>query len=219
MRRDALRQHHRDAIVAPHAALLRVPTDIGLRGYRLRDFAAAIRALAMAQISWRADSSGMTSAIRIGHQALRRGRASLAFGSYLLTTTTFERMPWFADATIAQSIATLHSTPDLFCGGRCLSWVLMPNHWHGLVELDDRCTLAAVMNRFKSRTAHVANQLMGRQGRFWARAYHDRAIRCEADAVAAMNYIAQNPVRAGLVARPADYPHGWFPALSHGPRP
>ncbi len=155
----------------------------------------------------------------IGHEALRRGRSSLAFARYLLTTITFQRLPWFADATVARAVVELHSTPDLFQGARCLSWVLMPDHWHGIVELTDDCTLAAAMNRFKSRTAHVANRAMGRSGRFWARAYHDRAIRCDTDFVAALSYIALNPVRAGLAARPTDYPYGSFAPISPLPRP
>lgn len=150
----------------------------------------------------------------IGHEALRRGRCSLAFARYLLTTISVERTPWFADATVARAVVELHSMPDLFQGARCLSWVLMPDHWHGIVELTDDCTLAAAMNRFKSRTAHVANRAMGRSGPFWARAYHDRAIRCDTDFVAALQYIALNPVRAGLAAHPSDYPYGLFPTLT-----
>ncbi len=83
----------------------------------------------------------------------------------------------------------------------------MPDHWHGVIELDERCTLAIAMNRFKSRTGFLVNQMLERRGAVWARAYHDRAIRCDDDFAAALNYIALNPVRAGLCAHPSEYPY------------
>jgi putative transposase len=148
---------------------------------------------------------GMISGI--GHQALRRGRVSLAAGRYLVTAVAFERVPWFSDPCVARAVVELHANDGLFDGAACLSWVLMPDHWHGVIELDAHCTLAAALNRFKSRTGFLVNKMLERRGPVWARAYHDRAIRCDEDYAAALRYIALNPVRARLCTHPSEYPY------------
>lgn len=153
----------------------------------------------------------MTFRPHTGHQALRRGRTSVAGGWYLLTTVTDRRTPWFADADAADLVAHAHCDPRLFAGARCLAWVLMPDHWHGVVELGGETDLAGVMNRFKSTTAALLNRKLGRYGAIWSKAYHDRMLRDTDDIVAALEYVSMNPVRAGLCADPHDYVRGCFP--------
>ena len=41
----------------------------------------------------------------------------------------------------------------------------------------------------------------------WQPGYFDRVLRKDDDVLAAARYIVWNPVRAGVVATPADYPH------------
>ena len=48
--------------------------------------------------------------------------------------------------------------------------------------------------------------MSGSQGGLWQRGYHDRALRRDEDLKAAARYIVMNPLRAGLVKRPGDYP-------------
>lgn len=98
-----------------------------------------------------------------------------------------------------------HAEPATFAGARILSWVLMPDHWHGLIELDVPVSLSLAMNRFKNISAYTVNRCLGRTGPIWARAFHDRAIRSVGDIDKARRYIAENPVRAGLCARCEDY--------------
>lgn len=91
---------------------------------------------------------------------------------------------------------------------RLLSWTLMPNHVHLLVETWPGRSLFRLVQGWKGASAVVANRLLGRTGAFWARDYFDRYIRDDAHLVAAIRYIEQNPVKAGLVARAEDWPFG-----------
>lgn len=87
-----------------------------------------------------------------------------------------------------------------------ICWVLMPDHWHGLIALGERDNLSLVMNRLKSLTRKAVART-GYGGGVWARGFHDHALRKDEDVHAAARYIIANPIRAGLVADPNDYPY------------
>jgi len=90
---------------------------------------------------------------------------------------------------------------------RLLCWVLMPDHWHGLVELGQTDILSSVVQRLKGRSARAANRAMSRTGKaVWGSGFHDRALRVEEDLLGTARYIVHNPIRAGLVARSGLYP-------------
>ena len=64
---------------------------------------------------------------------------------------------------------------------------------------------AALLQRHKRFTARECNNLLGRTGTpFWAQNYFDRTIR-RGRWLAAMEYVLQNPVKAGLVEQWEDY--------------
>ena len=88
-----------------------------------------------------------------------------------------------------------------------LCWVLMPDHWHGLLQLKEGECLQRQVLLIKSHTAKASNRAQSRTGSVWARAFHDRALRRDEDLFKAARYLVANPVRAGLVSRVADYPY------------
>lgn len=143
---------------------------------------------------------------RSGNRALRRGRCSEPGRIYFLTTVTERRQPWFAAFDTACRVARLHLDPSNFAGARCLAWVLMPDHWHGLIELAEGQELARVMQRFKSRSGYEVGQALGRSGRFWQPGYHDHALRADEDVRRAARYLVANPIRAGLADSVGGYP-------------
>lgn len=61
------------------------------------------------------------------------------------------------------------------------------------------------MRDVKQRTSYQAIRLG--TGRLWQDGYHDRIVRQDEDVAAYVDYILQNPVRAGLVKRAEDYPY------------
>ena len=66
-----------------------------------------------------------------------------------------------------------------------------------------------VMKRIKGSSAREVNRLTGDFGSLWQREYFDRQLRSDEDVRAKAEYIAMNPVRAGLVTKPDDYPWLW----------
>lgn len=87
-----------------------------------------------------------------------------------------------------------------------LAWCIMPNHVHVLIE--PKLALAKIVQSWKSYTGKLALQRnaeleLGVPGpAFWMRDYWDRFIRSEEHFDAAILYIQNNPVSAGLVATP-----------------
>lgn len=87
-----------------------------------------------------------------------------------------------------------------------MAWVVMPDHMHWLMRLDEHIELSAVVRRVKSSTAVAINRQLGRSGSVWHPAFHDRALRQDDDVVTVARYIVANPLRAGLVLSLGDYP-------------
>jgi putative transposase len=141
-----------------------------------------------------------------GHSALRKGRVSIEGQIYLVTTATLEREPLFADFKAAQVASRAFEDKAVLADAKLLAWVLMPDHFHGLLQLGEQISLQNMVNRLKSASARQVNRAMGRKGSLWAKAYHDHALRCEEDLLATARYIVANPVRAGLVRHVGDYP-------------
>jgi REP element-mobilizing transposase RayT len=92
------------------------------------------------------------------------------------------------------------------------SWVVMPNHSHSLLTRFEDWKLEQLMRSHKSYTAHEANKLLKRSGQFWMEEYFDRFIRNEEHFRNVVLYIENNPVKAGLCAKPSDWPFrsAWF---------
>ncbi|MCO7516782.1 transposase [Pseudomonas guariconensis] len=137
---------------------------------------------------------------------LRLGRFSEPGRLYLLTSTTLYRAPVLGNLQVARLLITQPRKAHEEGEARSLAWVVMPDHFHWLVELG-AVDLKTLMRRVKSRSTQAINALQGRSGRFWQQGFHDRALRREEDVQAVARYIVMNPKRAGLVERIGDYPH------------
>ena len=139
-------------------------------------------------------------------RAARRERVSVAGQAYYLTVTTLFRRPVFRDVDAARAVSALHGHPPVWGRSRCLAWVLMPDHWHGLIELGPIDTLSTLIGRIKGATANAINAQRKTRGGVWSDGFHDHAIRRDQDVVSVARYIVLNPVRAGLVQRVGEYP-------------
>lgn len=96
------------------------------------------------------------------------------------------------------------------------SFVVMPNHVHILVT--PRAPVCQVMQSLKRFTAREANKILGLTGQpFWQDESYDRVVRDEREFARITRYIERNPVTAGLVAEPEQFP--WSSAWPIANRP
>ena len=142
-----------------------------------------------------------------GYANLRKGRVSQAGQTYLVTFTTCGRRRWFEDPDCARIAAHALSDPRLWRDSRLLAWVLMPDHWHGLIELGAMDTLSGRVQKLKSNTARQVRSGCPGVETIWEKGFHDRALRAEQALLRSARYIVCNAVRAGLVKRVGDYPY------------
>jgi REP element-mobilizing transposase RayT len=86
-----------------------------------------------------------------------------------------------------------------------LKWCIMPNHVHVLIEVFRGISLSEILHSWRSFTAHQINKLLNRIGQVWMMEYFDRYIRDSDHYEKVVNYIHNNPVKAGLVSSPTEY--------------
>ncbi|MBQ5404551.1 MAG: transposase [Bacteroidales bacterium] len=86
-----------------------------------------------------------------------------------------------------------------------LKWCIMPNHVHTLIEVFSGISLSEILHCWRSYTAHQINKLLNRTGQVWMMEYFDRYIRDSYHYEKVVNYIHNNPVKAGLVKSPSEY--------------
>jgi thiamine-phosphate pyrophosphorylase len=92
--------------------------------------------------------------------------------------------------------------------------VVMPDHVHLLytallLEQRPPISLPEIMHSIKGGSAHAVNKFLGRKGHVWQEEFFDHVLRSSESCKEKAGYIWMNPVRAGLVERPQDYPWNW----------
>ena len=86
------------------------------------------------------------------------------------------------------------------------AYVLMTNHLHLLATPETADGVPLMMQGLGRAYVRYFNRRHGRSGTLWEGRYRSTLIEAERHLLACMAYIDLNPVRAGLVADPADYP-------------
>jgi REP element-mobilizing transposase RayT len=94
----------------------------------------------------------------------------------------------------------LVQTMKHFEGSRyCLyAWCVMPNHVHVVFQPLAEHKLATILHAWKSYSAKEANRILQRSGNFWQREYYDHLIRNERELQRCIQYVLNNPKKAGL---------------------
>jgi putative transposase len=133
------------------------------------------------------------------HHRLRKGRVSQPGQIYLVTFCTHARKPIFRNHDIATDAVGALLESRHWTGAHLMTWVLMPDHWHGLIQLDTDIALSQLIGRLKGASARTLGQRHPHTRRVWQDSFHDRALRAEEDLPTVADYILNNPVRAGLV--------------------
>lgn len=100
-----------------------------------------------------------------------------------------------------------------FAGSRYKLWayVVMPSHYHVAFEPDaesskslpvGRSPREVIMHSIDRHSALECNRILGKTGKFWQHEPYDHVIRDEAELEPIVQYIENNPVKAGLCSRP-----------------
>lgn len=91
------------------------------------------------------------------------------------------------------------------------AYVLMSNHLHLLATPASAEGVPQMMQALGRSYVRYFNARQARTGTLWEGRYKSTLIQAERHLLACMVYIDLNPVRAGLVSNPADYPWSSHP--------
>ena len=138
------------------------------------------------------------------NHALRIGRYSSKNMIYHLTWTTHQRQPYLSNFHTAHILAQHILLIEKEQRATSLAWVIMPDHVHWLVQLQDE-SLSKLVKSIKARSALAINKSLGKRGKLWQEGFYDRAVRNEDDLKSIARYIVANPIRAGLCQNIGDY--------------
>jgi len=138
---------------------------------------------------------------------LRKGRYSQEQGEYFITFNTQNKQPYFNDFNLACLFCQQITLNEKKHHCTWLTWVLMPDHFHGLLRLDNKNeNLSKVVGALKGSSSFVINKELKNKGKLWQSSFYDRALRAEDDRKNISRYIAANPLRKKLVSNVSDYP-------------
>lgn len=86
------------------------------------------------------------------------------------------------------------------------AYVLMTNHVHLLMSPSDTTGVSRVMQLVGNRYVQYINKKYKKTGTLWEGRHKANLIDAERYLLTCYRYIELNPVRAGMVSHPADYP-------------
>lgn len=124
------------------------------------------------------------------HHIIQRGNNRQAI---FATDSDYEMLLSLLDEHARQHGVALHA------------YVLMSNHFHLLATPDEAGGIPQMMQAVGRRYVRYFNQRQARTGTLWEGRYRSTLIQAERYLLACMVYLDLNPVRAGMVADPADY--------------
>lgn len=124
----------------------------------------------------------------------------------LLTTNVDGRRPAFRDASAARHLVEVIKQIAAEERFQLLAYVVMPDHFHLIAWPQGNTTTCRVMKMIKGRFAREHQVSRAKSGSFWQSRYHEEALQSEEALWSAVEYVHYNPVVAGLVEDPRDYP-------------
>jgi putative transposase len=86
-------------------------------------------------------------------------------------------------------------------------FVIMPDHFHLLVTVEGDTSIEKAMQLIKGGFSFRLKKEFGFKGEVWQRGFSDAHIPDKASFLQHREYIAMNPVTAGLVDSPEKYPY------------
>ena len=125
---------------------------------------------------------------------------------YSLTFCTFGRLSLFKDAAVVDCVWTQFLRAGHDQDMEITAYCFMPDHVHLIVEAKEETSdLKRFIARAKQLSGYVYSQTHQRR-RLWQRYGFEHVLRDDESTQRSVRYVLENPVRAGLVRDPSEYP-------------
>ena len=129
------------------------------------------------------------------------------FNRYFLTICVDKREPVSVDIELGHFVATQFLQLAVVFGFEIIGYCVMPDHFHLLVAgQSEDSLLNPLCIDANEATGYSWKHDRGHCTRLWQEGFHDRILRDKDPTEGVIRYILENPVRAGLVNDPREYP-------------
>jgi len=197
-------QRQRTGVSAPHKKSFHTGTKPNLFDVRT----------SLTIFSWRLFNELMVETSALDHKYEYRRRLPHYQKADRAIFVTFRRLIRDTFSAGARDLVLRHCRHDDGDRYALHAAVVMPDHVHML--LTPTCdpegwpySLPVILKLIKGVSARSVNRLLGSSGPVWQDESLDHVLRSDESFGEKLEYIRQNPVRAGLVIRPEDYRWLW----------
>ncbi|WP_051906914.1 REP-associated tyrosine transposase [Methylomarinum vadi] len=124
-----------------------------------------------------------------------------------ITAVCHRRNPVLANDADKELLLTVMREVKAEMAFRVLAYVILDDHFHWLIRVDEKDALSRIIQSVKLRFSHRWKQARNIKTptTLWQRRFWDHIIRNAEDLNRHMDYIHYNPVKHKIVTDPADY--------------
>jgi putative transposase len=125
---------------------------------------------------------------------------------YFITTHCAEGVKPFRGGTACDAFITVLGQKQTVLGFGLYAYVLMPNHYHMILQLPEDVTIWKLMNHVNGASSRAVNNVIKKKySHVWQGGFHDVVIRTAQEFAVKVNYIHDNPVAWKLVQNAEEY--------------
>ncbi len=135
-----------------------------------------------------------------------RYRSLQNHGTFFITTSTYNHVLRFKKKEDYEIVLTNMEFYRIRDNAKVHGYVVMPNHMHLLVSIQEEKNISFFVRDLKKRIVfEYFNSRNVKIQKFWQHRFDDLYIISEKTFAVKLNYIHNNPVKAGLVENPEDW--------------
>lgn len=124
---------------------------------------------------------------------------------YFITTITYKRLPIFIDEKMIKIILVTLEYFKLILEYKIYAYCVMPDHIHLVIQSMGKYDISYIMKMVKGSFARKYNKITSKSGTVWQERFFDEGMRNDAVLLTKIEYVHNNPVRAGMVTAPEEY--------------
>lgn len=125
--------------------------------------------------------------------------------AYFLTTATNDRIEIFSDPKSCKILLVTIEYFKLTLDYKLYGFCIMPDHLHLVIHPFGRYNFSYIMKMIKGSFSRKLNKINAKNGKIWQKGFYDNCITDSLQLIRKLEYMHNNPVKAGLVTSPEEY--------------
>jgi putative transposase len=130
--------------------------------------------------------------------------------AYFITSVTYLRQRFFVDDDNCNILLRVLQFYRDRLNFSIFGYVILPDHFHAVIQVPEDKSISTIMHSTKRGSAYQINQSSNRRGPVWQAGYYEHVIRDEKDLKGRLDYIHNNPLKAGLVKELEEYKYSSY---------